>query len=587
MHTEHQLIGPSKTAPRKRWTSPMLRMLLCLLLLASMFVVMGAKQVSAATFTVTDTNDSGAGSLRQAITDANAAAGDHTITFNIPGPGPHVITPLATLPNLGNTAHASHSITVDGCSQPGSVCGSFPLTLMVQVVGTNLSTAQSIFSINKTVGGMTVRGLSLTNSPGLAVSGLRTSFSGAFWAPDNITVEHNYIGLTPDGSAAPNGTGVRLLNISTTFGGDGHRIANNVFGSNTGTALVTYPSNSFNVPPPMNDLMIEDNIIGLDPTATQARPNGNGMSIVVTEDGVVRNNTIVESAGFGMEIRRRNVNLLVENNIVRDNGTQGINFGPAGAVSSAFVGPVTLYGNTITGNGQDGMLLTNAPNVTIGGINANQSNVIRGSGGAGVVVGLDDADTSTSVTIRGNSIFDNDGLAIDLANDGVTPNAPAGTTRTGPNNLLNYPVITSFEHGSAIIQGVYEGPANETFTLDFYMSSTGDPSQGQTWIGSGDVTTDASGVAAFTFTFDVHVPDGWFISATATDADGNTSEFSGTLQVPPLSDTAEPGSEAGAPDTGLQTRDMLPFSLAFVGGLGVLVLAYRQKLLSLVHLGKQ
>lgn len=55
--------------------------LLAVLLIAS-FLVMSPQTVSAATFTVVNTSDSGSGSLRQAIIDANANAGPDTITFD-------------------------------------------------------------------------------------------------------------------------------------------------------------------------------------------------------------------------------------------------------------------------------------------------------------------------------------------------------------------------------------------------------------------------------------------------------------------------------------------------------------------------
>ncbi len=67
-----------------------------LILLSLLF----APKVYAATFTVTNTNDSGAGTLRQAILDANANPGLDTITFNIPGAGPFSIKPLSALPAI-------------------------------------------------------------------------------------------------------------------------------------------------------------------------------------------------------------------------------------------------------------------------------------------------------------------------------------------------------------------------------------------------------------------------------------------------------------------------------------------------------
>ena len=64
--------------------------------------------------TVTNTNDSGAGSLRQAILDANAAPGVDTITFNIAGTGVRTIQPLTELPVI------TEAVNIDGYSQPGA-----------------------------------------------------------------------------------------------------------------------------------------------------------------------------------------------------------------------------------------------------------------------------------------------------------------------------------------------------------------------------------------------------------------------------------------------------------------------------------
>jgi len=65
-------------------------------------------------FTVTNTNDSGTGSLRQAILNANAAPGADTINFNVPGTGVHTIAPTSALPTV------SEAVTIDGYSQPGA-----------------------------------------------------------------------------------------------------------------------------------------------------------------------------------------------------------------------------------------------------------------------------------------------------------------------------------------------------------------------------------------------------------------------------------------------------------------------------------
>lgn len=92
---------------------------------------------TAATFTVTNTNDSGAGSLRQAILDANVAAGADTIAFNIPGTGVKKIVPLTPLPNVSGSG--TSSITIDGTTQPGWSVGN----LQIEISGENLSGASA------------------------------------------------------------------------------------------------------------------------------------------------------------------------------------------------------------------------------------------------------------------------------------------------------------------------------------------------------------------------------------------------------------------------------------------------------------
>src|SRR5678816_3244621 len=76
--------------------------------------ISSALTVSAGIFTVVNTNDSGAGSFRQAILDSNTNASTNTITFNIPGSGLRVIKLLSTLPLI------VQPVTIDGFTQPGA-----------------------------------------------------------------------------------------------------------------------------------------------------------------------------------------------------------------------------------------------------------------------------------------------------------------------------------------------------------------------------------------------------------------------------------------------------------------------------------
>ena len=157
--------------------------------------------------------------------------------------------------------------------------------------------------------------------------------------------------------------------------------------------------------------------------------------------------------------------------------------------------------------------------------------------------------TPAGDAILSNSIHDNAGLGIDLGDDGVTPNTPGGPHQ-GTNHLQNYPVLTAADSSatSTTILGTLNSTPNSTFTLQFFANPAADPSgygQGQTYLGQlTGVKTDASGNASFTFVAPVAVA-GEFLSATATDPDGNTSEFAKDIQaqavrIADLAVTAEP-----------------------------------------------
>ena len=87
---------------------------LCTLVLVLSLAIPDGVVRAQSTFTVTNTNYSGPGSLRQAILDANASPSSDAIAFSIPGLGPHTIQPLSALPTI------TDPVTIDGYTQPGS-----------------------------------------------------------------------------------------------------------------------------------------------------------------------------------------------------------------------------------------------------------------------------------------------------------------------------------------------------------------------------------------------------------------------------------------------------------------------------------
>jgi len=172
-----------------------------------------------------------------------------------------------------------------------------------------------------------------------------------------------------------------------------------------------------------------------------------------------------------------------------------------------------IINNSINFNGV--ILFSNNNNNTI------QENYIFFNSGAGVRIF-----SGTGNKIRNNSIAYNSSSGI-LIDANINDN---NDSDTGPNNKQNFPVIVSA--GLNEITGTFQGASNVTLTLDFYSNTAADPSgfgEGETPLGSTTITTGGSGSASFTFngTFVA----GTFISATATDADNNTSQFSNVMAV--------------------------------------------------------
>lgn len=578
-------------------------MLLALVLIVLAAVFAFASPALAATFTVTNTGNEGAGSLRRAIEEANTAGAGSTIAFNIPGSGPFTITPASALPTI-----QAENMTIDACTQPGADCSVRPLTLMIRLEGQGFSLLRN---------GITIRGFSFTGAGAPAVRFNRVAEEGIFTTQRNVTIAENYVGLAPDGSAAGKepAFNFEVGNRNLSKVATGLHILDNVIGSNkagTGaTTAIDLSSTGFGTAMPLTGLRIEGNIIGLDPTGTQPRPNAGG-GILVEESGGARilGNLVADNKGAGIVHRGRTQTiphsdptlepgLLIEGNVVEGNEKEGIAIGRdnnGAAQKEAFSGPVQIFGNTVKGNGTSGTFAgisvteaadTQRPNVQIGGFGPGQPNVIAANTGAGVEIGTSATDISVSVEVRGNSIYGNGGLPIDLGNDGATANAAPGTTRPGPNSLVDKPVITGIGHGSVIVAGTYAGPANATVTLDFYKSETA--SGPQAWIGSTSVTTDAAGEATFRAEFEPDVPAGWFITATATNAADSTSEFTTPLIVPAAETdlaisnlasaaSAKPGEQITytlqAENRGLTTSnpttisDVLPSGLSYVSNDG-------------------
>ena len=176
-----------------------------------------------------------------------------------------------------------------------------------------------------------------------------------------------------------------------------------------------------------------------------------------------------------------------------------------------------MANNMISGNGIGILVLdTSIANVLGNTISAN---------GVGLAT-----EGAAFATIGANSFFGNT-IGIDLGNDGVTPNDPGDL-----DGRQNFPELTSaLATGTeTTINGTLNSRPNQTFTLNFFANRVPAPSgfgEGETFLGSQQVTTDANGNVSFAASVAIVPAGAPFISALATNAAGGTSEFSRDIQV--------------------------------------------------------
>jgi ELWxxDGT repeat protein/parallel beta-helix repeat protein len=168
------------------------------------------------------------------------------------------------------------------------------------------------------------------------------------------------------------------------------------------------------------------------------------------------------------------------------------------------------------------------PNL-IGGTSPGAGNTITGNA-TGVIVER----SSSRGTVLGNAIFSNDGPGIDLNSDGVTANDP-GDGDQGANGLQNFPVLSWALGAPALtrISGLLSSRPGTTYRVELFSSPQADPSgygEGAVFLGAVAVTTDEVGLGIIVFDGPGNLV-GQVVTGTATDPDGNTSEFSRALQV--------------------------------------------------------
>ena len=445
-------------------------------------------------YVVSNTDDAGAGTLRQAILDANAHTGfQDMISFQVPGSGTHTIALTSALPTI------TDPVVIDGTTQPGYG------TPVVEVRGNSgMPAGTAGFSVSGGGSGTTIRGLVINNftpaTPGSANYGIVAN------GVSNLVVEGNYIGTDATGTVrVPNSGGVYVWNSTNT------RIAGNLI-SGHGTIDSPYRSDGMQISG-CTGTRIQNNRIGTNAAADTALGNA-GFGIVINgagnSDTQITNNVISGNPFGGISIQAGAHGTLVQSNKI---GT--------GADTSVAIP-----------NGRAGFVDTGGINITSAADNTIESNTIAHNLGPGV---FGQGAASTGNRILGNAIWDNARLGIDLGGDyAVTPNDEAEG-----NGVQNFPVITSAHTvgGNTTVSGTLISRPSSGFTVEIFSNGACDFTgygEGARLLGSFPVTTDMSGVGAFIETISAS-PVGNVLTATATMTGGGpngTSEFSPCFELP-------------------------------------------------------
>ena len=311
---------------------------------------------------------------------------------------------------------------------------------------------------------------------------------------EGSVVQGNFIGTDVTGRTNLGGGGYPVS------GGGGVLIRSNVI---CGGPVGVYLTGSTN--------RVEGNFIGTDVTGTNVLPNGNGV--------------VIDFRGVGNVIGGSTASAR---NLISGNASGITIQGRSSVVQGNFIG-TTIDGVSPLPNAGNGIVIQDSFN-QIGGIGPGEGNTIAYSGGSGVLISA-----GTSNAVLGNSIFSNSGLGIDLGTVGVTTN-DLGDLDLGANNLQNFPILTAaWNLGSTtLIQESLDSRSNTTYRIEFFLNMICHGSgfgQGRAFLHASTVTTDPSGHATISSDLPAPIPVGQLITATATDADNNTSEFSPCLAV--------------------------------------------------------
>jgi hypothetical protein len=393
--------------------------------IASLLVGLGFLAASAAHAAgpiVTSTADSGAGTLRAAITSANAGGVAVGIVFDITG---GCATPC-TIQLSGPLPVITVPVTIDGYSQPGAS----PNTLAVGddavvkiVLDINGVTGTQVMTFSPAAAGSIIKGLAIVNS----VSGPLSQ--PIYIQASNVAIEGNFIGVNAAGTAGAAGVDMEAITLvsgdNLRIGGTAPAQRNVIGGADVGITILAGTGH-----------VVQGNYIGTNAAGTASIGNGYGV-FVLTSSAAVGTVTIGgTSAGSG--------------NVISGNTGSGIrvfaNVNPTGAltIQGNLIG-MNAAGSAAIGNLGDGItLLGNVGNpvgpVTVGGSSVAAANVISGNTGNGIY-----GNNLSTLTVLGNSIGSNAAGTAGFGNGhwgvNVEGDSFAGSAQIGGSGLLDRNVV--------------------------------------------------------------------------------------------------------------------------------------------------